>query len=112
MEVLARASLSRYHPRGVSHQIRGQTCFEAYRILGGRTAQITQRLVRLDVADQHFTKSVHRPVRAYMLSPSRCAAGDSTLLHQFIPTIIRTTHYGCREAPGRSASLPPLRSSI
>ena len=35
-------------------------------------------------------------------------------MHPFIqnPTIIRITHYECREAPGRSASVPPLRSSI
>jgi hypothetical protein len=75
-------------------QMRGQTSFDAYPIFCGRKAQIVQRLVRLVVADQHFTKSVHRLERTYVLSQPMCSGGKHFAASiPRNPTIVRVTHY-------------------
>jgi hypothetical protein len=75
-------------------QMRGQTSFDAYPIFCGRKAQIVQRLVRLVVADQHFTKSVHRLERTYVLSqPVHSGGKHFAASIPRNPTIVRVTHY-------------------
>jgi hypothetical protein len=75
-------------------QMRGQTSFETYPIFCWRKAQIVQRLVRLVVADQHFTKSVHRLARAYMLfQPVRSGGKHLATSIPRNPTIVRVTHH-------------------
>jgi hypothetical protein len=75
-------------------QMSGQTSFDAYPIFCGRNAQIVQRLVRLVVADQHFTKSVHRLVRTYMLSqPVRSGGKHFAASLPRNPTTVHVTHY-------------------
>ena len=64
-------------------QMREQTCFDAYHIFCGRKAQVFQCLVRPVVADQHFTKSVYRLARTYMLSQP-VHRGGKHFLHPFL----------------------------
>ena len=71
-----------------------QTSSDAYPIFCGRKAQIFQRLVPLVVADQHFTKSVHRLARTCVLSqPVRSAGKHFSASIPRNPTIVRLTHY-------------------
>jgi hypothetical protein len=79
--------------------------------------EIVQRLVRLVVADQHFTKvgaQTGANVRVVLsVVPIHYAAGVNTLLHPFLGIPLPSTSLTmCLPAQGCSASVPPLGSSL
>ena len=74
-------------------QMSEQTSFDALHIFASERPRLTSA-VCVVVADQHFTKSVHRLARTYMLSQPVHSGGK--LFAASIPrnpTIVHVTHY-------------------
>ena len=70
------------YPRCVSLHLRSdyeQTSFDAYRIFRGRKAQISQRLVHLVVAAQHFTNAGAQTDVNMRVVPTQCAVVGNSL---------------------------------